>query len=172
MAKNKVLNEGALEASTRSIINNNFADISLCSTQLDAVTGTTGTTLTNVSAMITDSLDPGTYEVYVHWSGVSTANSGVKLGLKWGTASMITATEIAATGRTASASATQHTTTSTDQTSLFAQTAAVIEVDIRGIVVIGTAGTLQFQMAQNAAHADTTSTYVKSYMRVTKIASN
>ena len=172
MAKNKVLNEGALDSTTRSIINHNLTDVSLCTTQLDAVTGTTGTTLTSIAGMVSDTLEPGTYEVHIHWSGVSTANSGVKLGLKWGTASMITATEITATGRTASASATQHTTTSTDQTSLFAQTAAVIEVDIRGVVTVGVAGTLTLQQAQNAAHADTTSTYVKSVMKITPIFTN
>lgn len=172
MAINKVKNEGALTKATRSIINHNFADVSLATTQFDAVTGTTGTTLTNVVGMVTEALETGTYRFKIHLAGVSTANSGVKVGLKFGTASMLTSISCTATGSTASASATQRVTTATDAASLFAQTAAVIKVELEGILVVAVAGTLQLQAAQNAAHADTTSVYVDSYMTFTKVATN
>lgn len=173
MAKNRLKDYqvGALAADAKTTINNNFADVSLCSTQFDAVTSTTGTTLTNVVGMVTDaySLTPGTYEFQIYVAGVSTANCGIKLGLKQSVSSMLTSIESTAKGYTASAVAVQHSTTATDAASLFAQTAAVIAVEITGTMVIAKAGTLQLQAAQNAAHADTTSVYVGSYMKFTRV---
>ena len=88
MAKNRVLTEGAFDYTVRKTVNENFSDVSLCTTQFDAVTGTTGTTLTNVVGMVTDSISitPGTYRFQINVHGVATANSGMKLGLKFGTA--------------------------------------------------------------------------------------
>lgn len=171
MSKNRILYEGALEAGARKIINENFSDVSVCSTQFDAVTSTTGATLTNVVGLVTDSISiaAGTYRFYIHLSTVATANSGLKVGLKFGTASMLTSIESAARGFTASAVAVQHSTTATDAASLFASTTAVINCIIEGTMVVALAGTLQLQAAQNAAHADTTSVYVGSYMTFTKI---
>lgn len=173
MSKNRLLdyNVGVLDAQAKKIINENFPDVSLCTTQFDAVTGTTGTTLTNVVGMVTDStsISAGTYRFYIHVAGVATANSGMKLGLKFGTASMLTSIESIARGFTASAVAVQHSTTATDAASLFASTSAVINVIIEGTMVVALAGTLQLQAAQNAAHADTTSVYVGSYMTFTKV---
>lgn len=171
MAKNRVLTEGAFDYTVRKTVNENFSDVSLCTTQFDAVTGTTGTTLTNVVGMVTDSISitPGTYRFQINVHGVATANSGMKLGLKFGTASMLTSIESMATGYTASAQVTQHSTTATDAASLFASTTAVIRVVIEGTMVVAAAGTLQLQAAQNAAHADTTSVYVGSYMSFTRV---
>lgn len=169
MAKNRVLYEGALTQDTRFTINENFADVSLCTTQFDAVTGTTGATLTNVVGMVTGSLSAGTYRFKINLAGIATANSGLKVGLKFGTASMLTSIESTAKGFTASAVAVQHSTTATDAASLFASTTAVINCVLEGTLVIAIAGTLQLQAAQNAAHADTTSVYVGSHMEFTKI---
>lgn len=138
-------------------------------TQFDAVTGTTGVTLTNVVGLTGFSLGAAaTYKFTVHISGVSTANCGIKLGFGYTT---LTATSIEAAGRgyTASAVATQHTTTATTGMTLFGQTAAVIDVEITGRLVVNAAGTLAVQAAQNAAHADTTSVYVGSWATFTRI---
>ena len=110
-----------------------------------------------------------TYRFMIHLAGVATANSGLKVGLKQGTASMLTSIESIARGFTASAVAVQHSTTATDAASLFASTSAVINCIIEGTVVVATAGTLQVQAAQNASHADTTSVYLGSYMTFTKV---
>lgn len=170
MAKNRIKYEGVFDAGSRLSANQNFADVSLCTTQFDAVTGTTGTTLTNVVGMVTDSLIAGrTYRFKIHLAGVATSNSGLKIGLKQGTASMLTSIESTAKGFTASAVAVQHSTTATDAASLFASTTAVIECIIEGTLVVALSGTLQLQAAQNAAHADTTSVYVGSHMEFTEV---
>ena len=85
MAKNKVLEEGALHAGTRKIINDNFIDRSYCTTEFDVDSGTTGATLANVAGMITETLQPGTYKVRIHLDMLSTANGGLKAALKFGT---------------------------------------------------------------------------------------
>lgn len=171
MAKNRIFAEGAFDRTARVTCNQNFPDVALCTTQFDAVTGTTGATLTNVIGMVTDTMSivPGTYRFYINISGVSTANSGIKLGLKQNNGCTLTSIESVARGFTASAVAVQHSTTSTDAASLFAQTAAVLDVVIEGTMVVATGGTIQLQAAQNAAHADTTSVYTGSYMSFTMI---
>src|SRR6266487_4160574 len=136
-------------------------------TQFDAVTGTTGATLTNVVGMALV-LAAGTYRFRITLPGVATANSGVKYAFKYTTA-VLTSLEAMARGFTASAIACQHTTTATDQATLYAQTAAVINTIIEGRMVVSTGGTVQLQAAQNAAHADTTSVYVGASMTFTKV---
>lgn len=144
-------------------------DTKFCTTQFDAVTGTTGTTLTNVVGLTGFSLAAaGTYQYEIVLNGVSTANSGFKVGLGYTT---LTATSLEAIGMgfTAAAVAVQHTTTSTTGMSLFAQTAAVIAVRVQGRLVVNAAGTVAVQAAQNAAHADTTSVYVGSYATFNRV---
>lgn len=170
MSKNKVLEEGALAAPTRKIINDNLTDVSRCTTQFDAVTGTTGTTLTNVVGMVTDSLEPGRYKFKVTLSCTATANTGIKAAFKWGTASMITSALYVATLKTASAVIVTKSTTATDQTAIFDNTAdVVIAATIEGIIVVALAGTVQLQAAQHTAHADTTSVLANSFMEFEKI---
>src|ERR1019366_3902563 len=95
-----------------------------CSTQLDAVTGTTGTTLTSVAGMVVTVL-PGTYVFHVNIPGVTTANAGSKYAFKYTTA---VAGSIESIGRayTASAVAVTHNTTTTDQTLLMDNASAVV----------------------------------------------
>lgn len=158
---------------TQTLTNKTFTgaivgDTAKCSTQFDAVTGTTGATLTNVIGLVT-TVVPGTYRFYLNLPGVATANCGIKTGFKLTTTVL---TSIEATGRlmTAAAVAVQHTTTATDQATLAAQTAAVISTVIEGTMVVGTGGTIQLQAAQNVAHVDTTSVYVGASMTFTRIA--
>lgn len=164
MSKNKVLSEGALDASTRKIINDNLADTSVCTTEFVAVTGTTGTTLTNVVGMVSDVLQPGLYKFRIHLSVAATANSGLKLGLKFGTASMLTSINARTKAYTASAIATTAFTTATDAASIIAATTAYTGAEVIGTITIALAGTLQLQAAQNAAHADETKVLVGSFM--------
>lgn len=171
MSKNRLLdgNVGVLDGGAKKIINENFSDVSLCTTQLDLATSTT---LTNVAGMVTDAITfvaGGTYRFKIHLAGTATSNGGLKVGLKQNNGLTLTSIESTAKGFTASAVAVQHSTTATDAASLFASTTAVIECVIEGTLVVLTGGTLQLQAAQNASHSDTTSIYVGSHMEFTRI---
>lgn len=171
MALNRVLAEGALTKDTRKIINDNFSDTSICTTQFDAVTGTTGATLTNVVGLVTGTLQPGTYKFRLNIPCVATANTGIKMALKWGTALMITAAEYEAKAFTASGLVLTRGTTATDAALLLDSAAGVVIMgEITGILVVALAGTLQFQAAQHTAHADTVSVFANAYMEFTPIA--
>jgi len=147
-----------------------YGDTQFCTTQFDAVTSTTGATLTNIVGLTGFNLiAAGVYLFEVRISGVSTANSGLKLGFGLTTATL-TNLDATATGFTASAVACQHTTTATTGMTLFGQTAAVIGVRIFGRITVNAAGTLAVQAAQNAAHADTTSVYIGSSATFTRVA--
>ena len=95
-------------------------------------------------------------------------NGGLKIAFKYTTATL-TNLDATAQGFTASAVAVQHTTTTTDQTTLFGQTAAVISIRIVGRLTVNVAGTLAVQAAQNASHADTSAVYIGSSARFTKV---
>lgn len=170
MAKNKVKYEGALTADLRKVINDNFVDFSKCTTEFDVDSGTTGSTLANVEGMITDTLEPGTYEVEIDLTLTSTANSGLKVALKFGTASMLTSIDVTSMAFTASGVGVARATTATDAASIQASTAAIIKCIITGHLVVAVAGTLQLQAAQNASHADNTTIRVGSFMKLTKVA--
>lgn len=169
MTKNRVKFEGTLNADTRKILNDNIRDISQCTTQFDAVTGTTGTTLTNVVGMVSDTLQPGDYDVDINLRVAATANCGLKAALKWGVASMITATGLAVQANSAAATANTDFTTSTDASAFVGATSAYVNVRVRGRITVALAGTIQLQAAQNAAHADTTSILTGSTMVFTPI---
>ena len=169
MAKNKVIAEGALTNDTRRKLNDNFSDISKCTTEFDVDSGGTGATLANVTGMVTDVLQPGTYHVYIHLDCLATANSGLKAALKFGTASMLTSLALVSRAYTASGVGVARATTATDAASIQASTAAIINCVIEGTIVVGTAGTLQLQAAQNASHADNTTIYTSSFMSFTPI---
>lgn len=165
-----VVSTDGIQTLTNKTISGAIAgDTQFCTTQFDAVTGTTGTTLTNIVGLTGFSLvAAGSYMFDISIQGVSTANCGFKLGFGYTT---LTATSLEAMGAgfTAAAVAVQHTTTSTTGMTLFAQTAAVILVRITGRIVVNAAGTLAVQAAQNAAHADTTSVFVGSYARFIRV---
>ena len=171
MALNRVIGEGVLTSDTRKILNDNFSDEASCTTQFDAVTGTTGVTLTNVVGLVTGVLQPGTYDVDINLNVAATTNSGFKAALKWGTALMITSTSLSVVATSASAVASTLFTTSTDASAFIGATSAYVNVKARGKIVVALAGTIQIQAAQNAAHADTTSVTVGSTMFFTPIGS-
>lgn len=174
MAKNKLSNEGALDSSTRLILNHNFSDVSLCTTQLDI---TSSTTLTNVAGMVTDTLAAGgTYKFRIILPTVCTANNGSKFGFKFGAASMVSSIAYEAKAFTASAVAVSKGTTATDQALMCDNASAVvILVEISGLVVLDNtqalidaqkAGTLtlQLQAAEHTSHADTFSVFKNARM--------
>ncbi len=169
MAKNKVKNEGAFIKRTRKIINDNFRDVSDCTTQLDAVTGTTGATLTNIPGMVTDVMQPGKYEFEINLIGICTANGGMNIALKQGAGMVLGTLKAAAKVYTASALAVTSLTSATDQALLVDTSAVFVAAEIKGILTVTTAGTLALQMAQDDAHADTTSIYLGSYMKFVPI---
>lgn len=172
MAKNRLNGgqEGCFDFDMRKIVNDNFSDVSLCTTEFDAVTGTTGTTLTNVVGLVSGTLTPGTYRFRLNLSTVATANTGISIAFKWGTAAMITAAQYTSRAFTASGVVVTKGTTATDQTFLLDSAAGVvIQADITGVIVVGLAGTLQVQAAQHTAHADTVSVFVNSSMEITPI---
>lgn len=171
MAKNKVIEEGALHAGTKKIINDNFADVARCTSQFLVDSGSTGTTLANVTGLVTDTLQPGTYRFYINLITTATTNSGLKVALKQSVSSMLSSIQASVRAMSASAVAASTFTTATDAASIVAATAAYVNVVIEGTLVIpeGKAGTLQLQAAQNASHADDTTVEVGSYMEFTKI---
>lgn len=168
MALNRVLLEGVLTADTRKIINDNFTDASRCTTQLSV---TSSTTLADVTGLISGTLQPGVYDVDINLITTANAAGGVKAALKWGTASMITATALSVTALSASAVAATTFTTSTDAASIVAGTAAYVNVKVRGTITVALAGTLQLQAAQNASNASATTVEVGSTMKFTPIGS-
>src|SRR5438128_4060864 len=143
-----------------------LTETKFCTTQLTMnstaalanITGLTGFTLAA----------SGVYAFEINLSGTSTANGGLKIGFKYTTATL-TNIDATAQGFTASAVAVQHTTTTTDQATLFGQTAAVISIRIVGRLTVNVAGTLAVQAAQNAAHADTSSVFTGSWATFTKV---
>lgn len=152
--------DGVETLTNKTITGSINADTAYCTTQFDAVTGTTGATLTNIVGLTGIALAAGkTYSFRILLPGVATANCGIKVGFKYTTATL---TSLEATARifTASGVAVQHTTSTTDQASLAASTTAAIFTEITGRIVVNAAGTLAVQAAQNVAHADTTSVYV------------
>ena len=143
-------------------------DIARSSAQFDAVTGTTGTTLTNITGMVL-TVVPGTYRFYINLPMVTTANAGIKTGFKL-TGTVLTSIDYTSRLYVAAGVAVQHGTTTADQTAMAALTAAAtISTVIEGTMVVGTGGTMQLQAAQNAAHVDTLSVYVGASMQFTRI---
>jgi hypothetical protein len=166
MALNKIKNEGCFDAANRKIVNDNFRDVSQCTT---AFTISTDTTLANVVGLVSGTLQPGDYEVDINLITTAGASGGVKAALKWGTASMITATALSVTGITASAIAATTFTTSTDAASMIAATTAYVNVKVKGRITVALAGTLQVQVAQNASDATATTVGLGSTMTLTPI---
>ena len=148
-------------------ITGTYSQTKFCTTQVDA---TTNVTLADITGMTGFTMTAaGVYTFLIHIAGTSTANGGMKLAFKY-TTTTLTNLEATGYGYTATGVAVQHTTTATDQASLFALTAqATIGVQITGRMTVNAGGTLAVQFAQNASHSDTSSVYVGSYTTFTKI---
>lgn len=167
MTANIVKTEGAFDATARKAVNSAVGDVSLCTT---AFSLSASTTLTDVTGMTTDVLQPGTYDFEIRLTTTAGASGGVKAALKQSTASMLSSLAATAEGLTASAIAVTQTTSTTDAASLIAATTAYIRVRIEGVLVVSKAGTLKLQVAQNASDATATTVAVNSFMTFRKIA--
>jgi hypothetical protein len=140
----------------------------LCTAQFNATDGDTGATLTPVTGMVV-TVVPGTYRFYVNVPGVSTVNAGIKLAFKYA-GTVVSNMESTARGYSAAAVEVNHTTNAADEAVLFGDnTLAYVSVVVEGVAVIGTGGTIQFEAAQNAAHADVTSVYARASMTFKRI---
>lgn len=169
MAKNKVLYDGALTNDTQRIINENFTDYSVCTTQLDKATSTS---FSDVPGMESGTLEPGVYEFNVQLGVVSTANCGIKVCFKQSVDSMISQIEYMGTSQSSNGSGSMRGTTTTDQTAIFTTSAAALIITVRGTLTVAASGKIKLQMAQNTSHADTASVYAGSYMKFNLIKSN
>ncbi len=141
-----------------------IADIKKCTTQKDS----TSATLADIVGLTAQAVVPGTYRFRCVLPGLADGTGGVKYAFKL-TTTVLTSIEATGMGYTASAVAVQHTTTTTDQTLLFDQAAAVIMTVLEGTTVVGTGGTIALQTAQHTANA-TSSTYVGASMEFVRIA--
>jgi hypothetical protein len=143
------------------------ANVKFCSAQVDV---TSSATLVNVTGLTGFAVvAAGVYRFDINLSGTSGGSGGMKVAFKLSTTTL-TDLEAMATGFTASAIACQHTTTATDQASLYAQTAAVIGVRITGRITVNAAGTIAVQFAQNASDGTASSVYVGSSAAFTRVA--
>ncbi len=142
-----------------------IADVKRCSTQKDA----TDTTLANIVGLTAQTLVAGaTYRFRCVLPGLADGTGGTKYAFKL-TTTTLTSIEATGIGYTASAVAVQHTTTTTDQTTLFTQAAAVIMTILEGSMIVNAGGTIALQQAQTAANG-TSSTYVGATMEFVRIA--
>ena len=162
---------GTETLSGKTLTNNIDANIVFCTTEFVAVTGTTGVTLTDVVGMgPLTVVAGGTYLIDCDIPCLATANSGLKLSFKYTTATMTTF-QTSAMQWTAAGALTQEAATATsDQPDITSQTAALTYVHITGRMVVNAGGTIKFQAAQNAAHADETKVLVGASMRLSRVA--
>jgi len=140
-----------------------------CTTEFVAVTGTTGATLTNVVGLTGFTLTAaGIYNVDGFLIVVGTANSGVKLGFKYTTATL-TSLNLGVQGLLASSMTFASFTTASDAASIYGATSATLGIRLQGRIIVNAGGTLAVQAAQNAAHADETKVLVGSYLNLTRV---
>lgn len=102
-------------------------------------------------------------------STVASGTGGIKYCFNYTTATL-TSIEATGIGNTASAVATQHTTTTTTQTDLFTQAAVVIATVIEGTMVVNAGGTMAVQVAQNTSNGSDTVALVGGTFELLRIA--
>lgn len=136
-----------------------------CSTQLDK---TSDTTLANVAGLV-QTVVPGTYAFTINLAGTSNASGGWKVAFKY-TNAVLSSLGATAETYTASGVAVTRVTSTTDQASIIASTAANIAAKITGKFVVTTGGTIQLQFAQNASFGTASSLYTDSTMNFVRIA--
>lgn len=132
------------------------------------VTANANTTLANITGLV-QTVVPGTYSFRADLAGTSGASGGWKLAFKY-TGTVVSVLQATGIAFTASAAAVANTTTTTDQTSLIAVTAANVAGMIYGTMVVTTGGTVQLQFAQNASNGTDSTLVLGSSMTFTRIA--
>lgn len=140
-------------------------DVKKCTAQTDSIT----TVLANVTGLTAQTLVAGaTYRFRCVLPGTADGTSGIKYAFKYTTATL-TSIEAIGIGQTASAIATQHTTTTTDATLLFDQAAAVILTTLEGTMVVNAGGTVALQIGTHTG-TTTCSCYLGATMEFVRIA--
>lgn len=143
-----------------------YADITRCSSALTKNANTTYANITGLSQTVV----PGTYMFVCRLpSTVANGTGGIKYAFNY-TTTALTSIEATSRGMTATAIATQHTTTTTTQTDLFTQAAVVLYTEIVGSMVVSTGGTIDLQMAQNTSDGSNTVALVGGTMQFVRIA--
>ena len=169
MVQQTITQEGALQYTNRTQINNNFTDLYSRVQPLRQsadVTATESTTLANLTGLVA-TLAVGTYKFRVALQCLSTGNGGTKVAFVYATPTSI---QCEAKAFTASAVAVTRFTTTTSAASIVAATTANICIELEGTIVVATAGTIQVQGAQNASHTDTTTFYAGSTLEIYQVA--
>ncbi len=110
----------------------------------------------------------GVYKFDINLAGTAGASGGVKYAFKYTTATL-TNLEASGIGTTVSAVACQNATSTTDQATLYGQTAAVLNTRITGRITVNVGGTLAVQAAQNASDGTATTVAVGSWATFTKV---
>jgi hypothetical protein len=142
------------------------SETKFCTTQLDK---TSNTTLANITGLTGFTLTAaGVYNVDVALFGTATANGGWKVAFKYTTATL-TGLNLAVERLLASSMAFATVTDAADAATNVASTTAILGVRMQGRIVVNAGGTMAIQFAQNASHADTSSIYVGSFARLTRI---
>jgi len=119
----------------------------------------------------TAALEAGaTYILEAHITGTATANGGAKATFA-ASGVGLTATSISFTGQNWNGTTLNALATATSLGSAVASAAAILtDIYMTGVIVVNAAGTIALQFAQNTSHADTSSAYVNSWMKATRIA--
>lgn len=153
---------------TRGYATSRLLSAKTCTTQLNCSSATTSTTLTLVPGCQHVLQSGATYIIEAHITGTATANGGAKATV--GGVGGLTATSFTLTGSNTNAGTTNaKTTTTTLGTAVGGSTAVLTDFILLGSIVVGVGGTLQLQFAQNASHADISSVYVGSYLKITRV---
>ena len=132
-----------------------------------ANSGSTGTTLTNVTGLSVSLAAGGKYIIRGVLFVSSTANGGAKIALSNG--DTLTATAIRWAATILGAANGGATVTNNALGATVAATAAVAVINFSGVIEVNAAGTLVVQAAQNTSHADTTTVFTNSFLEVVKI---
>lgn len=132
-----------------------------------AQTDNTTTTLQNITGL-SQNLQPGVYAFEIFLPSTCDATGGIKYGFNYSNGLALTSIQSTATGYVAAATATQATTSTTNQATLFGQGAAVLSTVIVGSMIVSASGTLNVQCAQNAAN-NTSSVLLGASMIFTKL---
>lgn len=129
---------------------------------------TSSTTLSNVTGCSHKLQSGATYIFEAHITGTATANGGAKASVAGDgilSATNFTATATNMNGIVANA----RSTTTTLGNAIGGSTAVLTDIIILGSIVVNKGGVASLQFAQNSSHADTSSAYVGSYIKFTRV---
>lgn len=138
----------------------------ICRTQLDRATSTVLTAVPNCSHFLQSG---GMYTIEAHITGTATANGGAKATIA-ASDGTLTATSftLSATNRN-NATTNAAATVTTLGSAVAGATAAFTDYVLLGSIVVNHSGLAALQFAQNASHSDTSSAYVGTYVKFTRV---